>query len=123
MIWNWQQSGWPAFTYDQKTLEPFEQAFLFGAGELVGAFRHVDPDDRDVLRIELIEEEAVKTSAIEGEVLDRASVQSSLRRQFGLEADRRWRRTGDRAGTYDFACEGPALHAAGAPNRLEIMLA
>ena len=29
----------------------------------------------------------MRTSAIEGEVLDRASVQSSLRRQFGLSAD------------------------------------
>jgi len=89
MVWNWQQPGWPKFTYDPKVLEPFERAFLFGAGELVGAFRHVGSGDQDVLRIELIEEEAVKTSAIEGEILDRASVQSSLRRQFGLDADTR----------------------------------
>jgi Fic family protein len=89
MVWNWQQPEWPEFIYDPKALEPFERAFLFGAGELVGAFRHVGADDQDVLRIELIEEEAVKTSAIEGEILDRASVQSSLRRQFGLDADTR----------------------------------
>jgi Fic family protein len=35
----------------------------------------------------LISEEAVKTSQIEGEILDRESVQSSLRHQFGLGAD------------------------------------
>jgi Fic family protein len=39
------------------------------------------------LRIELLSEEAMRTSAIEGEVLDRSSVQSSLRCQFGLTAD------------------------------------
>ena len=33
--------------------------------------------------------EAVTTSEIEGEILDRASVQSSIRRQLGLAADKR----------------------------------
>ena len=33
--------------------------------------------------------EAVKTSEIEGELLDRDSVQSSLRLQFGLDTERR----------------------------------
>jgi Fic family protein len=36
------------------------------------------------LKIELISEEAVKTSEIEGEILNRDSVQSSLRAQLGL---------------------------------------
>ena len=44
----------------------------------------IGPDDRDVLKIELISDEALKTSAIEGEILDRDSVQSSLMQQFGL---------------------------------------
>ena len=43
-------------------------------------------DDQETLRIELIGEEAVKTSEIEGEILDRDSVQSSLRQQLGLGA-------------------------------------
>ena len=54
------------------------------SGEFVGAFKHVGPDDQDTLRIELISEEAVKTSEIEGEILNRDSVQSSLRHQLGL---------------------------------------
>jgi len=48
--------------------------------------RHITDDECDMLRIELLSDEAVKTSAIEGEMLDRSSVQSSLRRQFGLDA-------------------------------------
>ncbi|EEE35378.1 hypothetical protein RKLH11_4054 [Rhodobacteraceae bacterium KLH11] len=43
--------------------------------------------DRDQLRIDLLSEEAMKTSAIEGEILDRLSVQSSLRRHLGLAPD------------------------------------
>ena len=83
MTWNWQQPGWPTFTYDPAALEPLERQFLLHSGEFFGVFKHVGPDDRDSLKIELISDEALKTSEIEGEVLDRDSVQSSLRHQFG----------------------------------------
>jgi Fic family protein len=56
---------------------------------VIGAVRHFSEDDSSQLRIELLSDEAVKTSQIEGEFLDRASVQSSLRRQFGLNTDDR----------------------------------
>lgn len=84
MIWNWQQADWPSFTYDSTALEPLERNFLLQSGEVVGAFKHVGALDQDCIRIELISEEAVKTAQIEGEILNRDSVQSSLRHQFGL---------------------------------------
>jgi Fic family protein len=89
MRWNWQQPDWPEFTYDAKALESSERQFLLRSGEFIGAFRHVGPDDCNMLKIELISDEALKTSAIEGEILDRDSVQSSLRQQFGLGGDNR----------------------------------
>ena len=61
--------------------------FLLRSGEVVGAFRHIGRDEQDRLRIELIGEEAVETSRIEGEILNRESVQASLRHQFGLGPD------------------------------------
>ncbi|MGD0635621.1 MAG: Fic family protein [Beijerinckiaceae bacterium] len=84
MTWNWEQPDWPEFTYNSKALEALEQQFLLQSGEFMGVFRHVGADDQNALRIELISEEAVKTSEIEGKILDRDSVQSSLRHQFGL---------------------------------------
>ncbi|MCT7376816.1 Fic family protein [Chelativorans salis] len=89
MIWNWQQPDWPEFRHDKAALASLEETFLLRAGELFGAFRHVSPDDRDTLRIELISDEALKTSEIEGEILNRDSVQSSLRQQMGLNAETR----------------------------------
>jgi len=89
MIWNWQQPDWPEFEYDSAALSALEEAFLLQSGELLGAFRHIGTEDKDALRIELISEEALKTSEIEGELLDRDSVQSSLRQQFGLSAKTR----------------------------------
>lgn len=61
-----------------------EQQFLRRSGEFIGTCKHIGPDDKESLKIELISEEAVKTSEIEGEILNRDSVQSSLRQQFGL---------------------------------------
>ena len=87
MVWNWQIPDWPGFRYDAATLAPFEQRFLLSSGEILGAVHHVSPSERDQLRIDLLSDEAMKTSAIEGEMLDRQSVQSSLRRQLGLAPD------------------------------------
>jgi Fic family protein len=87
MTWNWEKADWPHFTYDSTALEPLEKQFLLQSGEFIGAFKHIGPDDQDTLKIELISDEAVKTSEIEGEILNRDSVQSSLRHQLGLGAE------------------------------------
>ncbi len=84
MTWNWEKPDWPQFSYDSSSLAGFEEQFLRRSGEFIGAFKHIGPDERDMLRVELISEEALKTSEIEGEILNRDSVQSSIRRQFGL---------------------------------------
>lgn len=89
MRWNWQKVDWPDFAYEVSALEAFEAAFLKESGVIIGAFRHLDEDAKNQLKIDLISTEALKTSEIEGEFLDRASLQSSIRRQFGLQADTR----------------------------------
>src|SRR6202140_424205 len=87
MTWNWQQPQWPNFVYDSKVLDPLEKQFLVQSGQFVGACKHIGPGDQETLKIELISDEAVKTSEIEGEILNRDSVQSSLRQQLGLGAE------------------------------------
>jgi len=89
MRWNWTKADWPNFTWDATALEALERQFLLASGEVVGAMRHISDQEQGVLRIELLSDEAVKTSQIEGEMLDRASVQSSLRRQLGLAVEPR----------------------------------
>ncbi len=87
MTWNWQQSDWPRFTWDRDALSRQEQAFLLSGGVLVGAAKHLSPEDWDHVRVEAMSEEAMTTSEIEGEMLNRASVQSSIQRQLGLAID------------------------------------
>jgi Fic family protein len=85
MIWNWQQPDWPDFTYSKARFEELEAQFLRQSGVLLGSYRHVREDGKAALAIELMSDEALKTSAIEGEILNRDSVHSSIRRHFGLD--------------------------------------
>lgn len=87
MRWNWQQPDWPRFRWNSAVLRKAEDVFLVGGGLAEGATRHLAAAERERLTVEAICAEAVATSEIEGEILDRASVQSSLRREFGVKAD------------------------------------
>ena len=84
MGWNWQQSDWPRFRFEPGRLKDQELAFRHQAGVVVGAYSHLDMDAQREVTVGLLSEDAISTSAIEGETLERASVQSSLRKQFGL---------------------------------------
>jgi Fic family protein len=87
MRWNWEQPNWPDFTWDAARLARAEQAFLLAAGVVFGVVEHLGETDADTVRVETFTSEALTTSEIEGEFLDRESVQSSVRRQLGLSAD------------------------------------
>lgn len=87
--WNWQLPGWPDFRYVETQLRTMEAEFLRRSGVHVGAFSHLDPQEQESLRAELLSDEALLTSKIEGELLDRDSLQSSIRRLFGLSNDGR----------------------------------
>jgi len=89
MDWNWQQPDWPRFCGAAASLTRLEARFLQGMGEQIGSIKHLGEDDRNTILIDMMTGEALKTSEIEGELLNRESVQSSLRRQFGLETDHR----------------------------------
>jgi Fic family protein len=90
MRWNWQLPDWPNFQFDPTRLRVFEEQFLKGGGVVVGTLHHLDGETRQGFAIELISQEMVDSSAIEGDVLDRASVQSSIARQLGFaSAERR----------------------------------
>src|SRR6202789_479442 len=89
MTWNWQQPDWHNFSWDATRLRKAEEHLLVGTGVFAGTLKHLSPPDQEQLTVEAISTEAVTTSEIEGEILDRASVQSSIRQQFGLAGDSR----------------------------------
>jgi Fic family protein len=89
MTWNWQQTDWPNLQFDADALAPLEARFLRQGGIVIGTTRHLATEELGELTIEVISVEALKTSEIEGEILSRESLQSSVRRQFGLAVDQR----------------------------------
>jgi Fic family protein len=84
MTWNWQKTEWPGFCFDAGAIEGLERAFLRDSGVLEGTYRHLAEAEKSELTVSLISEEACQTSAIEGEILNRDSVQSSIRKELGL---------------------------------------
>jgi Fic family protein len=89
MPWNWQKPDWPNFRWDRTRLEAAEKQFLVSGGVFVGTVRHLGNEERDQLTVEAMSTEAITTSEIEGEILDRASVQSALRKQLALAREER----------------------------------
>ncbi len=56
---------------------------------MLGSLKHIAHDDKSILQVQLMSEEAYKTSEIEGEILNRDSLLSSIRKHFGLKTDNR----------------------------------
>lgn len=96
MRWNWQQADWPRFSWNPTLFAKAEERFTLGAGIFLGTAKHLHRDDHNQLAVIAMSEEALTTSAIEGEILDRASVQSSIRQQLGIADDLRRARPGER---------------------------
>ena len=89
MTWNWQKSDWPDFRWKAARLALAEKEFLIAGGKLAGTVKHLGEEEREDITVDSMSTEAVTTSEIEGEILNRASVQSSIRRQLGLAAEKR----------------------------------
>ena len=82
--WSWRKQDWPQFTFDKEILKSLEEEFLYDSGTLFGTYSHLNENNKRLLRIDLISKEALKTSEIEGEFLKRESIQSSIKRNFGI---------------------------------------
>jgi len=89
MTWNWQQADWPDFTWDSSRLAAAEEQFLLRGGVFLGNLEHLNEASREQITVDGLSAEALTTSEIEGEFLNRDSVQSSIRRQLGLQHDGR----------------------------------
>ncbi|MGE5943569.1 MAG: Fic family protein [Flavobacteriales bacterium] len=88
-IWNWQSKEWPHFSYNEKSLRELELKFSQNTGTVLGAFKHVNNDEKELFIVEILSNEALKTSEIEGEYLDRDSIQSSIKKNLGLSVDKK----------------------------------
>ncbi|WP_413934247.1 Fic family protein [Nitrospira sp. BLG_1] len=87
MSYNWQQPEWPQFRFDLSALEEIFLTFAEKTGQVTGLVKGLSPDAQIEAAVELMATEALKTSAIEGELLNRRDVLSSIRKNLGIEKE------------------------------------
>ena len=85
-MWAWEHPNWPNFVIDEGAFADRIEAFHRAAERLSGNVEAMSDEGRTDTEIALMLSEAIATSAIEGEHLDRDSVRSSLLVHFGKEA-------------------------------------
>jgi Fic family protein len=85
MKWNWQLPSWPKFRFDFDAISQLEKQFLLSVGESVAFLKSITSEDRKQFIIEILSQEGIESSKIEGEILDRESLQSSIKKHFGLK--------------------------------------
>jgi len=89
MKWIWEDQHWPNYHYDSDKIAALERQFLLESGEWIGVISQLNDKDKEIIKIHLLTDEALKTSEIEAEYLDRDSLQSSIQQQFGIHTDLR----------------------------------
>lgn len=88
MKYNWQLKDWTHFRYDLAEIQESLLDCVSKIGLFAGGLAALGVDVKQESIIHFMVAEALKTSAIEGEVLSREDVFSSIRNQFGLNDEK-----------------------------------
>lgn len=84
-MWVWNHPKWPDYSYDASNFSERVEHFYRCAERIAGQVEALSEGSREHAVVDLMLSEALTTSAIEGENLDRDSVRSSLLNLMGRE--------------------------------------
>ncbi len=84
MPYIWQREEWPAFTWDQDAIERHASLCHKGGIKLVDGLIRMPKAGKVDAVIDMMVSEAIETSEIEGEYIDRKDVRSSICNHLGL---------------------------------------
>lgn len=82
MTYNWQQTDWPRFRFETRSLETQIVEFAEKTGRISGMLAGLSAEEIRSAEIGFMVAEAIKSSEIEGEYLSRQDVMSSIQNQF-----------------------------------------
>jgi len=82
--YNWQQPDWPHFRYDLSSIDTALFSIAEKMGKINGKLSHLSDHTQQDALLNIMVEEAVKTSEIEGELMDRHDVMSSIQNKLNL---------------------------------------
>ena len=89
--WIWQHDSYPNFAYDRDILDPLMQKITLEQGKLIAYLSVMDEHNIKQTQLNAMENEIMSTCAIEGEMLNRDSVRSSIQEKLGLIPDAHYR--------------------------------
>lgn len=81
----WERDNWPRFIWEAETLLAPLSSARQKQGYLLAQLKRLGFEDSSAAKLQMVTEEALRTSEIEGEKLDREGVRSSAARRLGLE--------------------------------------
>ncbi len=83
-MYNWQYPSWPQFVYNEEVIsqQAMQLSVLFG--KMSGMHQAFHPNQWQEQWLHFVTQEALTTSAIEGEMLSRDDIRSSLLKRLGL---------------------------------------
>ena len=84
MPWNWELPDWPKFHFDPDQISALERQFLLGVGSAFAYLKTIEKQEYNHFIVEILCSEGLESSRIEGEVLNRESLQSSIKQHFGF---------------------------------------
>ena len=85
--WIWQDKNYPNFQFERVKLEPLLLEIKYYQGLLNGIYLGLNRDNKLQSKLDTLFYEAMETSAIEGEILSRDSVRSSLLKKLEVSND------------------------------------
>lgn len=80
-----QQQGWPAFQWDKERIFEILVPVRHQQGLLIGKMKSLGFELRKEATLQTITEDVMKSSEIEGEILDKSLVRSSIARRLGMD--------------------------------------
>ena len=83
-MWIWQQENWPEFEFDSNKVLPILEEAVRAVSPLVLLANELDLHKQLELESQVLLDEALSTARIEGEILDRETVRSSIANRMGI---------------------------------------
>lgn len=83
--WIWTNKSYPNFYFDKNQLNSILLKVKYHQGILNGIYLTINKHDIDKLNLDILTTDALDTSEIEGQILNRDSVRSSIAKKLGID--------------------------------------
>ncbi|MDY0364576.1 MAG: Fic family protein [Arcobacteraceae bacterium] len=89
--WIWEYDEYPNFNYNKEKLEPLLRDIVYEQGKLKSFMLLMDEQSSKYSLAQALENEIIASSQIEGEILNRDSVRSSIKQKLGLKSQQHYK--------------------------------